>query len=162
MSDPTVASDEAREDRLEVEAETREEFIANLRAYTAWLEANPDADLPAVYSCNHESTAKGMAKRAQQFGGKWAKCGDETWFELARNFGPSIKHGIFALRESVCERIVVGTEEREVCGPDPAAVAALPQVARTETIEKVEWRCPTLLAAEDSVLEGSRLGQEES
>jgi hypothetical protein len=49
-----------------------------------------------------------------------------------------------AARESVCERIVTGTETVKRTVPDPAA--ALVEV--TETVEHVEWVCRPLLATE--------------
>jgi hypothetical protein len=63
------------------------------------------------------------------------------FFRLVRRFGP-VELCIYALREQVCERIVIGTEEVDIEEPDLDAVAALPKVTRTETREVVEWRCP--------------------
>jgi hypothetical protein len=49
----------------------------------------------------------------------------------------------------VCERVVVATREVEMEEPDPVAVAALPKVTRTVTVEDVEWKCAPLLTSAD-------------
>lgn len=58
-------------------------------------------------------------------------------------------HGLYfqmtAMRDAVCERVVVATREVEVSEPDAAAVAALPKVTRTVKVEDVRWKCTPLL-----------------
>lgn len=134
--------------RSPIERVSREEHIANLRLYADWLEAHPEAAISEIYSCQCVWGASEMLGLAKMLGGKWDKRTDqEDWFELERHFGPSIKHGLFTDRAKVCERVVVGMEEVQVEEPDPAVVAALPKVKRTEKREKVEWRCPESLSA---------------
>jgi len=61
------------------------------------------------------------------------------------HFGPMWLH-IYIDRAQVCERIVTGTREVTKEVPDPEALAAVPKVTKTETVEDVEWRCLPLLA----------------
>ena len=53
-------------------------------------------------------------------------------------------------RPAVCERVVVGTETVTTTIKDPDAVAALPDVEVTETVEQVEWRCQSILAESEA------------
>ncbi len=57
-----------------------------------------------------------------------------------------LKVQVTAYRDAVCKRSVTGTREvsREI--PDPAALAAVPTVTVTETVEDVEWNCLPLTA----------------
>lgn len=55
---------------------------------------------------------------------------------------------VYAARGEVCERIVTGTREVTKEVPDPDALAAVPKVTVTETVEDVEWKCTPLLAVE--------------
>jgi hypothetical protein len=54
---------------------------------------------------------------------------------------------VYGKRAEVCERVVVGTEEVEEEVPDPEALAAVPRVKVTKTVEQVKWVCSPLLAA---------------
>lgn len=53
---------------------------------------------------------------------------------------------VYVDREEVCERIVVGTRDVTEEVPDPDALAAVPTVTVTKTVEDVEWRCTSLLS----------------
>lgn len=53
---------------------------------------------------------------------------------------------VYAGRGEVCERIVTGTREVTKEVPDPKALAEVPKVTVTETVEDVEWKCTPLLA----------------
>ncbi|MEV6879145.1 hypothetical protein [Amycolatopsis sp. NPDC051128] len=55
-----------------------------------------------------------------------------------------------AQRGEVCERVVTGIETVTKTVRDPAALAAVPTVEVTETVENVEWVCRPLLAAESA------------
>ncbi len=74
-----------------------------------------------------------------------SKSGDEKWFNLDITWGPIGLH-VFAAREDVCERVVTGVETVTKTVPDPALLAAVPQVEVTEQVETVEWVCRPLLA----------------
>lgn len=51
------------------------------------------------------------------------------------------------IRESVCTRVVTGTEVVTEEIPDPAYIAAAPTITQAREIETVEWQCHPLLAA---------------
>lgn len=135
-------------------SEDRQDRIDGLRKMADWLEAHPEAHAPGVVAiCDAPGGRDLLVKRARTLGGRWSKVEkdeDDRWFELRLEFGPDIYYELFTLRSNVCERIVVGTEEREVEGPDPELVAQLPTTKRTETVEKVEWKCPGSLLALDT------------
>lgn len=129
-----------------------------LRAVADLIEAHPDLPLPLVnvYDYRPEQgdldwflMVNGRAKdEADQkaiataiiraLGGKWDKAptGDDFRFRQTRG---GLNFNVQVHREAVCERVVVGTESVTL----PAVEA---QPARTETVEKVEWRCEPLLA----------------
>lgn len=99
------------------------------------------AELNWYLHIDHKDTGEQKAKAAQivrALGGKWDKVdhGGDMTFRQQR--GP-VRLDVQVKREAVCERVVVGTETRTV-----PAVEAQPE--RTETVEKVEWRCQPLLA----------------
>jgi hypothetical protein len=50
-----------------------------------------------------------------------------------------------AERDEVCDRVVVGTREETKEILDPDALAAVPKVTVTKTVEQVEWVCTPLL-----------------
>lgn len=70
-----------------------------------------------------------------------------TYAGVRLQFGEVGVH-IYAHRDQVCERIVTGTTEVTKEVPDPEALAAVPKVTVTETVEQVEWKCTPLLAAD--------------
>lgn len=113
----------------------RAEFVAGLRALAEFLEQHPAVAVPS-----HSSFSTYVFSRAelqeQARAATWDKGVNGNYAELTRSFGP-LTYTIFADREQVCKRVVVG--QREV----PAQPA---QPARLEDV--VEWRC-----------EGSWLGE---
>jgi hypothetical protein len=61
-------------------------------------------------------------------------------------FGP-VTVQVYTDREAVCERVVVGSHEEVVEEKDPEALAAVPTITRTVTVEDVEWQCKPLMDA---------------
>lgn len=120
----------------------RQGRIEQIRAMCTWLEMNPDADLPSLGEHIYDYTASRdeMVARARELGGRWQKGETDSDFRLVREILPGVNYIIFAARENVCERKVVGTEK--VMVPDPAA----PLVEQER--EVVEWVCPESLLAE--------------
>jgi hypothetical protein len=76
---------------------------------------------------------------------------DDTYFDLHGNLR-GLYFTLAAFREDVCRRVVIGKREVEVEEPDPEALAALPVVKVTKTVEDVRWECAPLLAAAESEL----------
>jgi len=133
----------------------RVETIKGLRDFADFLEANPDASVPfsGLLAMDFPQSKAEMATTAKGLGGHWEKTDRvDGQFQLKRNFGPWCEYRLSISREAVCERIVKGTREITLTEADPAAlaeaVAALPQIKRTETVEDVEWVCPPSLLSE--------------
>lgn len=136
-----------------------QQTAAGLRELADFIDANPD--LPglrhtfanvSVFPRDKEGVAA-WARAAMKATGKASKLQDGTWAGVQLEFGPDREHtgrpvriAVRIEREEVCERVVTGTrlETKEV--PDPEALAAVPLVTVTETVEDVEWRCLPLLA----------------
>lgn len=132
-------------------------YITGLRALADALEQQPELPLPYDGTLSELSvftqTKAEAAAYARLLPGKVDKAVTDD-----RNYGFQLLgalHGlrvrVYAPREQVCERVVLGTETvtREV--PDPEALAAVPTTTVTETVEKVEWRCTPLLAPTEAV-----------
>lgn len=62
------------------------------------------------------------------------------------HFGP-VAVRPYDSRDAVCERVVTGTREVTEEVPDPDALASVPKVTVTKTVEDVEWVCKPLLDA---------------
>jgi hypothetical protein len=86
-----------------------------------------------------------FATAASRAGRTVTKDPGKQYFGIKIPFG-RLNLSVFGYRDQVCERVVTGVETvtREV--PDPEALAAVPTVEVTETVEQVEWRCGPLLA----------------
>lgn len=135
-----------------------------LRTLAEWLDQHPLASgsLSAIggawviyHSVDRaDSAIQELTDVRRHIGGRWTKSDDPILgFVLTREVLPGVTYKLYAARENVCQRIVVAREEIEVEEADPAALAALPKVKRTTVREKVEWRCPGALLAEDSVVD---------
>jgi hypothetical protein len=59
-------------------------------------------------------------------------------------FGP-VAVRPYAARDLVCERVVTGTKEVTEEVADPEALAAVPKVTVTKTVDVIEWRCDGFL-----------------
>lgn len=68
-----------------------------------------------------------------------------------------VKVELVASRNSVCERVVTGTHEETRKVKDPEALATVPEIEVTETVEDVEWRCAPILAPAAMVATGGAL-----
>ncbi|MEV0085229.1 hypothetical protein [Saccharopolyspora sp. NPDC050642] len=88
-----------------------------------------------------------IARIAKRHGATVTKDINETFHNLVLDFGGT-KAQVLAYRSEVCERVVTGTETVTKRVKDPTALAAVPEVEVTETVEKFEWVCRPLLAAD--------------
>lgn len=144
---------------MNVTQEFKDERVAALRKMADWLEAAP-LDLPIphqlfgqVYSGRMEGpngikydldSTVGMALIANA-AGNVDKEVNGSHFKLVRDFGGGIKIEWVAYRETVCEKVVIG---KKVIPAEPErVVAATPE--REEDV--VEWKCPSLLKASQSI-----------
>lgn len=134
------------------------EMAASLRQLAAMIVANPDLvddggpmrytfDRVLLPTYTKEATAA-IARAGVHIGARVAKHQDERWAGVTVDFGSRVNLFVYADREQICERKVVGqkTVTKEV--PDPDALAAVPKVTVTETVDEVEWICSPLLANE--------------
>lgn len=126
-----------------------------LRALADMIEANPEIarhayylrDLNVFHTTNPddlESIARAGLRAGAKVEKNWST---ETVFALDLKWGP-VTVSALSPRDSVCERVVTGTEIVTKTVPDPDALVDLPTVEVTETVETVEWVCRPLLAAE--------------
>lgn len=130
--------------------DARESALNDATRLIKWLKDNPEIPVPSefsgtlhIFEWNSKDEAAQMAKAM----GTCEKSYDDSLFRLVKSFGSLKLEGVFT-RQSVCERVVVGSKEIESEEADPVAVAALPRVKVKKTVEIVEWRCPeTLLGA---------------
>jgi hypothetical protein len=133
---------------------------AGLRRLADLIEANPELAGTSSYmralniwwATGAEHLAA-LARAGLDHGATVEKVVHDDLYSLALRWGPVTAHAL-ADRGNVCERVVLGVEEVTRSVPDPDALAAVPLVEKTETVERVEWRCPPLLAG--SVAGGAR------
>lgn len=128
----------------------------DLRLLADFLDANPDLPGSLAYAFDSihvfppgRDDVAAWARAVLRAHGSVQKYQDsEKWAGLDVKFGEVVKLRVRIEREEVCERVVIGTREVTEEVPDPEAVAALPKVAVTTTVEDVEWRCMPLLSGE--------------
>ncbi len=127
--------------------------LNGLRQFALHLEQNPELiDLigrEKFYIFHYGDDVVEFSRKALLLGGTVTKTSDLAHFNVEREFGPMVTVQVTARHEHVCERVVVDVEEVEEEGRDPELVAAalrdIPMQKITKTVEKIEWRCPTLL-----------------
>lgn len=93
-----------------------------------------------------------FARAGKASGAKVTKHQGDKYAGVDVTFGAVSLH-VYVDRAVICERIVTGTTEVTKEVPDPAALAAVPKVTVTNTVETVEWRCVPLLADEVAAAE---------
>jgi hypothetical protein len=122
-------------------------MLERVRLFADWLEAHPAAE-PASITIREGAgeayeavlDAETLAERARAIGGRWAKhSAEDDYFTLRQGVVPGVVYYLFAARERVCARVVVGTAKVMEPAPDGPMV----EVER----EIVEWRCPESLLA---------------
>jgi antitoxin component HigA of HigAB toxin-antitoxin module len=144
---------------------SRETYTQGLREIADFLDAHPEVPLPYLSSFqtgNWENTLdiylvseKGQKEKLAAIAramGHADKVMDGDKMRVFRRFA-GITLIAQASRDQVCERVVIGTREIEVEEKDPEALAAVPVVKVTKTVEDVEWRCAPILAAEKQAAE---------
>ena len=91
--------------------------------------------------------AAALARAGVRAGAIVTKHQDGKWAGVDLLWGPVSLH-VYAGREQMCERIVVGTHEETKQVPDPELLAAVPTLTVTEVVEDVQWRCRPLDGAQ--------------
>jgi hypothetical protein len=160
--DLTEAIDDAQEQQAKAEeiAARFDQVAADLADFAAFVRVNPDlakhmrntgmqygSDRALAYVHGAETLAE-FARAAARAGRKVTKKTNGTedqFFGIEVSFGWLTLY-VYADRDEVCERVVTGSREVVEEVPDPEALAAVPKVTVTTTVEDVVWRCGPLLA----------------
>ncbi len=133
----------------------RADYITGLRALADLLEQHPEVPLPyqgshvpmVIHHLGNSSAERDafLATVRVLPGTKTKSVNLADYFDVDAQI-VGLKVQVTAYRDTVCERTVTGTREvtREV--PDPAALAAVPKLTVTETVEDVRWDCLPLTA----------------
>lgn len=138
------------------ERQRADEVAADLERLAAFVRANPEYADPIGYqrfllylnpSKDPRTAMADIARRARRAGATMRKDVSDKYAGAELRFG-ELNLYVYADRNQVCERVVVGTREEQVEEPDPEALAAVPKRTVTRVVEDVEWRCTPILAAE--------------
>lgn len=134
---------------------TADAQAAGLRALADLIEANPalaatDSYIAglSIWHTRDVATLAALARAGKAHGAEVRKAygqQDDDQFALTLAWG-AVRARALSYRSTVCERVVTGTEEVTREAPDPAALAAVPKVQVTETVETFEWRCTPIMA----------------
>ena len=121
-------------------SDAHKDFIASLRAMANFYEARPDLELPMWTRFDLFGLKPQDLQRVSLLFAPCEKAVLPDFFMLRRRFGKSIRLEANWSRETVCERVVVGTEE-----VDEEVVVSKGVETRMNTGQKVEWHCPKVL-----------------
>lgn len=129
----------------------RTAYIDGLRALAAALETDPELPLPYDGSTTQMSvfveTKEEAAAYARLLGKAEKHVTDESSYGFRLHGAiDGLRVIVYAPRDQVCTRRVVGTREVTRTVLDPDALAAVPTVEVTEVVEDVAWDCHPLLA----------------
>lgn len=147
----SVTTESVMEDPRRQDEEKRAEFAKALTDIAQAIIENPTLPIPGAAVHFYVWPGEGHDPRAvirtfiRAFPGPKVKNFDSAMAEVSASVGP-VSVNLSTIRDSVCERVVVGTkdETREV--PDPEALANIPCTEVTVTEDIIEWRCEPLLA----------------
>lgn len=128
------------------------ELIARLRELADFLEAHPE--LPECYSTPifdlsvYGEDAKEQLAHFAKVAGRVEKSATYRTFYLRKSFGP-IRLDMNAMREQVCERVLVGTKVE----PEHFIPAQPETFVPAQEVPIYEWRCGSILAVAEAELE---------
>lgn len=150
---PTSITDQAA--ATTKDQQRAEKAADSLDQLAAFIRANPDISsrmastvrkfLLYIIDEDPRAVMAEWARRGKASGARIVKSYDEKYGAVALHFG-LVELYVYSDREQVCTRVVTGTREVEIEEPDPEALALVPTIKRTETVEDVEWQCLPLLA----------------
>lgn len=130
----------------------RTNYTAGLRALADLLDRHPELELPLHGGQFSPITVYPNRETAREQAQKWARAAGgadkdfrDGWVDVHLRLH-GLRVDVTVCREAVCERVVTGTREVTKEIPDPEALAAVPTVTVTETVEDVDWVCVPLLA----------------
>lgn len=147
------------------DTDKRAAYIEGLHQIADFLAEHPEVPLPALgdYASGEYQPTLAIFLRGDDQRDSRTKLADvaramgraekSTHHEFAiwRRFSGMILTA-YAQRAEVCERVVTSTREVTKEIPDPEALAAVPKVTVTETVEDVEWVCAPLMKPPTSLL----------
>ena len=133
----------------------RTDYIAGLRALADALDEDTSLPLPydgksSALSVFTDTKAECLAyARLLGRADKKYTDSDSYGFELHGSLlGLSLL--VYAPRDQVCTKVVLGTREVTEEIPDPTALAAVPTITVTKAVEDIRWECVPLLAEKSS------------
>ena len=159
---PAEAEEGARLAAMTATECERAEYIKGLRMLADVLDKHPEVQLPVAGAMRDGQPAlfyfdgspgglAAMAAARKAFPCAWSKSfsggGEYTdWLNLTGELA-GVQIQLYTYRDAVCERVVTGTEDREV------EEIVQPAVTRkvTRPVEIVEWVCHPVLAGEGPV-----------
>ncbi|WP_031470387.1 hypothetical protein [Sciscionella sediminilitoris] len=126
-----------------------------LRALADMIEEHPEirvAYLDQTYGldiwCSRSAKElAAIARAALKHGATVAKDVRGDMFNVAVSWH-GMKFKALGKRSEVCERVKVGEETVTEMVPDPKALAKVPRIELTKTVDRYEWRCAPLLASD--------------
>lgn len=146
---------------MTTEACTTTTTAAGLRALADFIDGNPGVvadeiagslywpvNIP-VSSAEDPKAALAAFARAAMRAGCDVRKDFSRWAGITVDFG-GLSIYVYADRGQVCEKVVKGTREVTKTVKDPNALAAVPEITVTETVEDIEWVCKPLLDAAGS------------
>jgi hypothetical protein len=147
---------ETRSDETPQIPDERQRYVALFADIARIMGEHPEIPRPYFYGANVDFNVFGdgapaiIAVIRRAIGGKWDKESRETSTGAYLDY-VSTWHGfpvtITTSRDEVCRRVVKGTREVTKKVKDPEALAAVPEIEVTETVEDFEWVCEPLLPA---------------
>ena len=115
------------------------DFIKGLRALADWYEtASEELVLPTDIMINIFASSKDQFAKKAKLLGAADKLSKGDWFMLRKTFAPELVVDLNIRHETICERVLVGTE----VVPEHTVPAQPETVVPEKVIEKYEWRCP--------------------
>jgi len=141
------------------------QLIQGLRDLLAFVEANDDFDfVPGtdtdiiqgnfhawyLHTGDEERRAAiaNLTRRMARVG-KAEKLYTDSFAHIRLEFGPFVRFQIATLRETICERVVVG--KKLIAAQPERVIAATPE----QTVDEVEWRChPVMTAGSSHTIDG--------
>lgn len=141
------------------EKDPRAGYVAGLRALADILEQNDTLPLPFTGTTGDVQWIEVVEDDEDQrrIAQTFTRCIPGTIRKNVRDDYLDLNGRIHGLavelivkRDAVCTRVVTGTREVTEEVPDPDALAAVPTVTVTRTVEDVEWDCSPILAEQSA------------
>lgn len=135
----------------------RAAYISGLRKFADILEAHDEIPLPyfgssptygrqRIHFLSGKDNKSAMAAAVRALPGPLEKdARSDGYFDLNGSID-GFHFTLTAYRNEVCERVVTGVEKVTRSIPVRGAMVQVPMIEVTEEVEKVEWRCGSILA----------------